>query len=71
MYSSEESIIQNLKDAGCDPEIIQNFIDDLRENRKSHGLKILGEHRQSLLDSLHKNQKMIDNLDYLIYQIQS
>ena len=70
MYSSEDSIIQNLKDAGCDAELITSFMDNLRENRKSNGLRILREHRHFLLDSLHESQKKIDNLDYLIYQMQ-
>lgn len=70
MYSNEELIIQNLKDAGCGSDIIENFMQDMREDRKENGLKILAEHRRSLLDSLHEKQKMIDNLDYLIYRIQ-
>lgn len=70
MYLSEESIIENLKDAGCDSEIIKDFIEDMRKDRKSNGIKILKEHRRFLLDSLHEKQKMIDNLDYLIYRIQ-
>lgn len=70
MYPSEESIIQNLKDAGCSSDIIEDFMEDMREDRTSSGLQILREHRRFLLDSLHENQRMIDNLDYLIYQIQ-
>lgn len=70
MYSNEELIIQNLKDAGCGSDIIENFMQDMREDRKENGLKILAEHRRSLLVSLHEKQKMIDNLDYLIYRIQ-
>lgn len=70
MYLSEETIIENLKDAGCDSEIIEDFIEDMRKDRKLNGLKILKEHRSFLLDSLHEKQKMIDNLDYLIYRIQ-
>lgn len=70
MYPSEESIIQNLKDAGCGSDIIEDFMEDMREDRTSNGIQILREHRRFLLDSLHENQKKIDNLDYLIYQIQ-
>lgn len=70
MYPSEESVIQNLKDAGCNSDIIEDFMKDMRENRKASGLKILAEHRRFLLNSLHESQKKIDNLDYLIYQIQ-
>lgn len=66
---SEKSIIQNLKDAGCNSETIENFMADLQAGKKSSGLKRLAAHRKDLLDSLHKEQKCIDCLDYLVYQL--
>ena len=65
----EESMIQNLKDAGCDSETIEKFMEDLQSGKKSCGLKRLAVHRRDLLDSLHKEQKCIDCLDYFIYKI--
>ena len=41
----EESIIRNLKDAGCDPEMIACFIEDLRSGKEINGMKRLALHR--------------------------
>lgn len=62
-------VIQNLKDADCDSQTIEQFMEDLQKGKKASGLKRLAEHRKKLLDSLHKEQKCIDYLDYLVYQI--
>ena len=66
---SPESIIQNLKDAGCDSETIEKFMADLQKGKEASGLKRLAVHRKKLLDSLHREQKCIDCLDYLVYQM--
>lgn len=66
---SSESIIQNLKDAGCDSETIEKFMADLQKGEDANGLKRLADHRKNLLDSLHREQKCIDCLDYLVYQM--
>lgn len=66
---STEFIIQNLKDAGCDSETIENFMADLQKGKETNGLKRLAAHRKNLLDSLHREQKRIDCLDYLVYQM--
>lgn len=66
---STEAIIQNLKDAGCDSEIIENFLADLQKGKETNGLKRLAAHRKNLLDSMHREQKCIDCLDYLVYQM--
>lgn len=69
LNESSESIIQNLKDAGCDSETIENFMADLQKGKRANGLKRLVVHRKNLLDSLHREQKCIDCLDYLVYQM--
>ena len=66
---SPESIIQNLKDAGCDSETIEKFMADLQKGKEENSLKRLAIHRKNLLESLHKDQKHIDCLDYLVYQM--
>ena len=33
------------------------------------GLRLLNQHRRLLLDAMHREQKRIDCLDYLLYQI--
>ncbi len=65
----EEPIIQNLRDSGCGEDVIKAFVEDLREKKISEGLKLLEAHRRVLLDELHKEQKRIDCLDYLVYKM--
>lgn len=69
LNESSESIIQNLKDAGCDSETIEKFMADLQKGKEENSLKRLAVHRKILLDSLHREQKCIDCLDYLVYQM--
>ena len=68
-YSTEEAIIQNLKDAGCSDRTIADVLAKLAAHQKTDGLKLLAEHRLALLVALHQDQKCIDCLDYLIYDI--
>jgi len=67
---NDDTIIQNLKDAGCDEDKIIIFIKYIREEKMSEGLKLLSSHRRLLLDRLHKDQKQIDCLDYMVYQLE-
>lgn len=43
---STEAIIQNLKDAGCDSDTIENFMADLQKGKRANGLKRLAVHRK-------------------------
>jgi len=63
------ALIQNLKDAGCDAQTIENFMSDLQKGKEESNLERLAIHRKKLLDSIHKEQKQIDCLDYLVYQM--
>lgn len=64
------AIIQNLKDAGCDESMIKIFMETIQNGKTKDGLKLLAIHRRSLLDGIHKEQKQIDCLDYLVYALQ-
>ena len=64
---SVQTITENLKDAGCDQEMITEFFD--KSGKKDEQLRILKRHRQQLLDRVHKEEKRIDCLDYLVYQM--
>lgn len=70
MYlESKEVVIQNLKDAGCSPDTIKDFLLYLDGNRKEEQLALLEKHRSELLNVVHKEEKKIYCLDYLVYQI--
>ncbi len=79
-YGSWEAVIQNLKDAGCTQDIIEGCIACMEQGKKNELLKRLEEHRKGLLHKVHKakllsenefclEEKQIDCLDYLVYQI--
>ncbi|MCC8137932.1 MAG: hypothetical protein LIO76_07710 [Clostridiales bacterium] len=69
MEYSEEAIIQNMKDAGCDEACIREFLLEYRQGEKKKCDMLLNRHRRRLLDQLHREQKKIDYLDYLSYQM--
>lgn len=56
--------LKNLTDAGCDADTAERYVNSDNEKEKK---RILDDHRKLLLDNLHKCQKQIDCLDYLIY----
>lgn len=79
-YGSKEAVVQNLEDAGCAPDTIECCIVCLEQGRKKELLRQLEEHRTGLLNKVHKTkylsenlfsleEKQIDCLDYLVYQI--
>lgn len=69
-YRCETDMIRNLQDAGCDETTIQAFMDELREGKLGKGEKLLEQHRRSLLNDLHAEQKKIDCLDYFLFMLQ-
>lgn len=66
---SEDTVIQCLKDAGCNDEEIDCFLRCRGSGQPQEELALLGRYRDALLIRLHKNQKRIDCLDYLVYRI--
>ena len=63
------NIISNLKDVGCSDMLIEQFLNLLQIGTQKERLRLLNEHRNSLLDSIHDNQKKLDCLDYLIFEM--
>lgn len=66
----EERTIQNMKDAGCSESTINRFLTCYHEGNFKGQMQVLSDHRRSLLEEIHKGQKEIDCLDYLIYQME-
>ncbi|MDB6354617.1 hypothetical protein PH235_13760 [Trichococcus sp. K1Tr] len=69
MDITEEMLITNLKDAGCDDTTIATFLQYRQMNDQAKQMDLLKKHRNSLLDKIHEDQKAIDCLDYLFYRI--
>ena len=67
----KESIVQNLKDAGCNKEIIDEFLRLFSKENKSEMLNLLTKYRKKLFEKIHKNEKELDVLDYLILDLKN
>lgn len=69
IQDQKDSLIQNLKDAGCTKKDIEEYLclHDSQEITKQ--VCLLKKHRCALLEELHSVQKEIDCLDYLLYNI--
>lgn len=65
-YETEEELIQNLVDAGCGEDMVNEFLYCLRRGQKKKGLLLLQEQREALLDGIHKDQSCIEYLDKLL-----
>lgn len=65
----QEAVIQNLKDAGCGMEQVEEFLELGKDGDVKRQMKFLERHRQGLLDAMHQEQKRIDCLDYLVFQM--
>lgn len=69
-HETSKIIYQNLLDAGCDEIMANRCMLLLQEGKKSDMIPVLSNHRKNLLEAVHREQKQIDCLDYLIYRIQ-
>jgi hypothetical protein len=67
--NKKENLIENLYDSGCDKELIDEFFSLLEQNKFEKIYELLRKHREALLETIHKNQKEIDILDYLIFNL--
>lgn len=68
---SREKVVQNLKDAGCGPDTIEDFLLYFDREQKEEQITLLEKHRRELLNVVHKAEQKIYCLDYLIYQIKN
>lgn len=60
---------QNLIDAGCDDDLINNCMELASTNEWESILSLLYKKKGDLLHSLHREQKYIDCLDFLVHKI--
>ncbi|ACV22829.1 hypothetical protein [Slackia heliotrinireducens] len=62
-------IVQGLRDACCTEECIEAFMRAYDEGRPKDGLKAIEGFRRKTLEELHEQQRRIDCLDYLTYEM--
>lgn len=69
MKTETKDLIQRLCELGCDKkqaEQITKFVQS-GDNETAHLL--LRRHRKLLMEDLHKSERRVDDLDFLLYQI--
>ena len=68
---SEEQIHECLADAGCGKELIKQIEACQGSGRQKDQLRLLGDYRRLLLEKIHAEQKKLDLLDYLVWNIKT
>ena len=63
-----ECLCQNLLDAKCSEALRRQCIALSSEGQSARMIPLLKEHRKELLDTIHKYQKALDSLDYLLFR---
>ena len=66
-----QMILRELADLGMNPELIQQVSKMLYNQHWELGKRILKSYRSTILTELHKAQKHLYSLDYLIHEIES
>lgn len=71
MIEDRNSIIQNLKDAGCNKDFIADFLHYYDQAERGRQIALLTNWRNCLLEQIHEEERKISCLDYLIYRLQN
>lgn len=64
------ALVENLLDARCDEETVRECLRLAQEGKKKQFLSRLYCHRKNLVGAMHEEQRAIDCLDYLIFQVE-
>ncbi len=65
-----EAVEQNLRDAGCSDDFIAAFLRVWETGSTKEQLRLLSSQRCRLLNNVHAEQRKLDCLDYLRYQLE-
>lgn len=68
-WENSTELQQNLMDAGCDDQLIAHCTEYFRTNRIQNMRNLLMRQRLALLGDIHKRQKQLDCLDFLVHEI--
>lgn len=63
------SVVQNLKDAGCNEKLIEEYLDYDEKSQHKQQICLLSRYRKKLLECIHVCQRKLDCLDYLIFML--
>lgn len=67
---TEQDLVLNLKAAGCDGILIREFLNCWRAGKTTEQMRLLAQKRGDLLEQVHREEKQIYCLDYLVNQIE-
>ena len=67
--TTQNSLIRNLMDAGCDSDFIDQFMTMMNSHQNKEAYSLLRGWRNCLLDEIHSNQHQLDCLDYLLREL--
>lgn len=67
---TEQDLIINLKAAGFNEKLMQEFLNYWKTGKTMEQLQLLAQKREGLLNRVHREEKQIHCLDYLVYQIE-
>ena len=69
----DESMLENLMDAGCDEGMIERYREIAADNGSCGPalIRLLTPYRKALLDALHADQAKLDCLDYLLFKLRN
>lgn len=67
---TDQDLRITLKAAGFDAAFMQQFLSSWKEGNTEELMRMLRQKRTSHLDNIHRKEKQIDCLDYLVYQIE-
>ena len=68
-YQMENALLDALRDAGLCGREVERFLALEAAGEREGQLRLLFAHRQQLLKRLHREEKRIDCLDYLVHQL--
>ena len=63
-------VIQNLRDAGCGQQTVDEFLTLGAQGNIQGQLLLLSKHRKRLLERIHREEQRISCLDYLVYEME-
>ena len=68
-HNQTQILFDNLIDADCDEVLTQECMALAQSHKEMQIIQKLTDHRGFLLNKIHKSQKALDCLDYLIFQL--
>jgi hypothetical protein len=69
MEDFKQNMEEILQELDCDENMIEMVMNRLIVGDKETARMLLRRHRKKLMDNMHESQKKVDDLDFLIYQI--